>query len=152
MPLRRRSPLVLAGAALAGALALSGCTALFGGNVFTLSVGDCFDAMATENNEVSDVPTVDCSEPHDFEVIRAVNMEGSAYPGADALFEFADAECEAAFEAYTGRSYSDSGGLDYDYLYPTQGSWAVGDREVLCLVFDWDDVIVGSVKNIGPAA
>lgn len=72
-------------AALTAAFLLSGCTAsvgdLTGGDtavrdedsgevtesgqadVFTLSVGDCLDEQTGE--EISDVPLVPCSEPHD---------------------------------------------------------------------------------------
>ena len=39
-----------------------------GGNVFSLEAGDCFDLDGATGEEVSDVPIVECSEPHDAEV------------------------------------------------------------------------------------
>ena len=57
----------LAGFAVVGMLLLSACSA---GNVWTLDIGDCFDdwegaTTSAESQEVSDVPIVDCDQPHD---------------------------------------------------------------------------------------
>jgi hypothetical protein len=104
-------------------------------NVFNLAVGDCLSALPA-GGEVSEVPTVACSEPHVYEVYFATDLPDSAYPGEPALIGTADQQCLAAFEPFAGIDYSQSL-LFYSYLYPTQESWeSAGDRSVLCLVFD----------------
>lgn len=79
----------LVGAVLLVGLGLTGCSALGnilsgetvtrdessqevteGGtaDVFSLRVGDCFDDEDTTSEEVSQVPAVPCSDPHDNEI------------------------------------------------------------------------------------
>lgn len=128
------APAVLA-ASLAGGL-IPSCGQ---GNVFELSVGDCFDEAADfDGGEVSDVPIVDCEEPHDYEVFATEDWnEGDDYPGDAALVEWADGVCEGAFESYVGSPYATSA-LYYTHLVPSAGSWTTGDREVACMLVEVD--------------
>ena len=116
-------------------------------DVFTLRVGDC--GNVPENNEVvSTLPTVPCSEPHDFEIYLSHIMSQVDYPGEDAIAAEADEVCLAAFPDFIGIPYDDSQ-YYFSYYYPTEGSWAGGDREILCLVYDQAGQITGSLENIG---
>lgn len=158
--------LALVAVASAG-LALSGCSLLpmFGGgtatrddsgeviegndntDVFTLQVGDCLnDATAAETVET--IPTVPCDEPHDSEIYASYIIEGDVFPGTDAVIAEADAACLEAFPGFVGLPYSDSI-YYYSYYFPTEGSWANGDREVLCTIYDEAGQVTGSLENIG---
>jgi len=116
-------------------------------DVFTLQVGDCLnDSTATDT--VDTVPTVPCSEPHDSEIFASVIMQGDTFPGTEAVVTEADAACLDAFAGYVGVEYADSL-YYYSYYFPTEGSWAGGDREILCTIYDEAGQVTGSLQNIG---
>lgn len=143
--------LVGATAAIALAASLAGCSVIgsfFGqGNVFSIKVGDCFNQPVVDAEEIMNVDIVDCSEPHDYEATKSVILPDGAYPGEDAIYERGDTDCHAAFSEYTGQSYETFTDYDFDYYWPTTGSWANGDREILCLIFHVEERSTGSVKN-----
>jgi len=115
-------------------LALMGCTQ---GNVLTLADGDCFDDPSGEETQVTDVPIVDCADPHDNEVYKIVEITGDVYPGSEAIGSRADDECVLAFDAWVGEPYETSE-LDFGWLTPTSESWDAGDREIVCFVYRVD--------------
>lgn len=138
-------------------LALAGCSLL--GNVgseetpgtgedqdvFSIKVGDCLnDGGAT--GEVSTVPTIECSEPHDSEAFASITMDDGDFPGDQAVQDEAIAECTIEFETFVGVDY-DSSELDFAYYFPTEESWANGDREILCLIVDPEGQSTGSLKG-----
>jgi len=133
--LRRPTAAILL-AAVAG-IALAGCSLIPGNNVdsniFTLVVGDCFNGDI--DGEVSAVAFVECSEAHDREVFASIIMNEGEYPGLDAVVDQADAACVTQFDAFVGVRYEDSI-YDFGYLYPLAESWATGDREILCVIYD----------------
>jgi len=122
------------------------------GNVdaFQMRVGDCFnDGSTFAGDEVSDVPGVPCSQPHDNEVYAVFDVNASSFPG-DQIGQMAHDGCEQRFEAFVGRDY-DSSSLDIATLHPSQESWSrQSDREVVCAVYDIDaKKLTGSVKGTG---
>ena len=145
----------------AASLVLAGCSLLPGGNgstgtdtgteegddVFSIEVGDCLnDADVSE--EVSTVPIVECSEPHDSEAYDAGDLDDGDFPGDDAIGQAAELLCGPSFESFIGLGYEASA-YDYSYYFPTEESWAAGDREVLCVAFADDaSKITGSLKGI----
>lgn len=165
---RRRTALALAaGAALAlGLTGCSGVNGLMGGetrdeesgeiteggttDVFQLRVGDCLnDELSETATEVTDVPTVPCTDPHDYEVFQNITMaDADEYPGEDATVQQADDECSAAFEGFVGVSYEESQ-YDFSYYYPTQQSWDGGDRVINCLIIDPNGQSTGSLSGAG---
>lgn len=140
---RLRTTTLLAGLLLA----LAACSQ---GNVFELSVGDCFDDTDLAAEEVSDVPVVECSEPHDNEIYHAFDLADGDYPGEEEVETKADDGCLAAFDAFVGTPYLDSQ-LEYFAIYPTEQSWTeVDDREVLCAVYDMSlEKLTGTVGGSG---
>lgn len=118
------------------------------GNVFDLEVGTCFDDTDTEATEVSDVPVVDCSEPHDNEVFAVFDYTASdTFPGSSAMNDAAQESCVAEFEAYVGLSYQESD-LNVFPITPTQGSWDDGDREIVCALYNLDlSKLTGSMEG-----
>ena len=171
MPTSRRSTAPIAGLAVALGLtltlALSGCgmiNDLIGGgsvdrdesgqatednenaDAFTIKVGDCLNDSSIVDEEVTTIPLVTCDKEHDTEVISSVLVEDGDYPGEVAIRERADEECVAAFEDYVGFAYLDSL-YDYGYYLPTAESWAGGDREILCTVWDPAGPINGTLEG-----
>lgn len=144
----------------AAAVALSGCSFLNNvtnnpidldpsdgtdTDVFAIKVGDCLnDASATD--EVSSVPIIACSEPHDSEAIASIILPDGDFPGQDAVIAQADEDCLTEFESFVGIAFTEST-LGYAYYYPTSQSWASGDREILCLVYDPASQVSGSLEG-----
>jgi hypothetical protein len=130
------------------ALAL-GCA----GTVHSLDVGKCFDdwegASEGVSQEVSDVPIVDCAEPHDNEVYSVSDMPTGSFPGDSAVQEWASTRCEETFDGYVGKAYVDSR-LDFGALFPTKDSWAQGDTKVICFLWDIEYLkLTGSMQGSG---
>ena len=160
-----RSTLTAAAGAVLLVVSLAGCNAL-GDTVgqvvdvdgdtsaFDVTVGDCInDAEATAADEVSNVTVVECTEPHDYEAYETITMTEDEFPGETGVSSAADDGCYAAFEEFVGISYDDSL-LTFTYFAPTEGSWADGDKEILCMVVDVDengDVVQSSESLEGAA-
>ena len=132
-------------ALLLAALVLAACGGS-GSSVFSLPVGTCFDDQSSE--EISSVPEVDCSEPHDNEVFALINYsESDTFPGAAEMEGIANDLCIDQFAAYVGLDYSSSE-LAVFPIYPTEASWDDGDREIICALYDADlDKLTGSMQG-----
>ena len=76
--------------------------------LFRLQTGDCFRSSAGTSGrtvEIKDVTTVPCADAHDGEVFAVVAhpaAKDAAYPGDDAVADFASGECLTRFTGYTG--------------------------------------------------
>ena len=140
-----RTATAVAAAALL-VVGLSGCGAISNlitgeDDVFTIAVGDCFDSNEeTESGEeITSVPTIDCEKKHDFEAYRSVKMDQDSYPGETDTTSQAESQCLDGFEGFIGASYDDAVAYDFTYFYPSSASWAMGDREILCMAFAIDE-------------
>ena len=127
----------------------SACSA----TVLSLDVGECFDdwdgSLDGATQEVSDVPVVDCAEPHDNEVYSVSNMPAGSFPGDTAIEDWTIARCEETFDRYVGTAYVDSR-LDFGALFPTQDTWDDGDTEVICFLWDIEFLkLTGSMQGSG---
>jgi hypothetical protein len=117
-------------AALAG-VGLIGSIAACGQQVATAEVGACI-VTADLPSDMTDIPTVECTEEHDAQVVGKFDVDDGDYPGDDALTAEADERCAAAFEEFVGIAYADSS-LDISYVYPSEDTWTqANDREILC--------------------
>ena len=139
---------VTALAVVAASILLAGCGVLGGAgaeptptptgppevDVLDLAVGDCFATGESAKATLS-VPVVDCALQHDSEAYASVAIEGTAFPGDDAVHDRAIAECTTRFTAFIGLDYEKSS-LDFAYYYPTVSSWERGDHRILCLAID----------------
>jgi hypothetical protein len=140
------------------AFALAGCN-LIGNNgkggadssngastdVFTISVGDCLNDSGLDD-QVSEVPVVDCDQPHDSEAYASVTLPDGDFPGNESVQAQAVTQCTSEFAPFIGIDY-DQSDLDFAYYYPTSDSWDQGDREVLCLVMDPAGQTTGSLAG-----
>jgi hypothetical protein len=121
-------------------------------DVFTLREGDCIDDTVTteveaEGEEISDVPTVPCSDPHTWEVMKNLTMTDDEFPGDAVVADYADENCLAEFEDFIGVAYDDSA-HDFNYFVPTSEGWAMGDRTINCLVGGTEQT-TGSLRDAG---
>lgn len=142
-----RTALTAAGALVILGSALTGCSAIksvvdvadpivqaVGEESAWLEVGDCFNEQSDE--VVTDVPTVPCTDAHDYEVYANITIDRDTYPGDDEVSKLADQGCLAPFTTYVGVAFENST-LDYSYYTPTLQGWTnQDDRGVTCIVFD----------------
>jgi len=104
-------------------------------DAFAMRAGDCFDDRAFEADEVTDVPAVPCSNPHDNEVFAVFDVPLDKWPGLDRVNEVADEGCLERFPKAIGATYEESV-LYITTMVPTQGSWEQrSDREVICVAY-----------------
>lgn len=113
---------------------------------FSVRVGDCFNDVGFDD-EVSSVPGVPCSEPHDNEAYAVFDVDVTSYPDGDGMSELAFESCMARFAAYVGKDY-ESSSLDITTMYPSPQSWRQNDREVICAVYDMNAArLTGTAKG-----
>lgn len=107
-----------------------------------VAVGDCLTGIVlgtAEHAEVASADVVSCDRSHDLEVFATFSLrptdfelaEPGDYPGRVRVVRAADAGCTERLTATVGES------ADYGLiaLWPSQASWASGDRSVACAVF-----------------
>jgi len=115
-------------------------------DAFNVRVGDCFNDVSFDD-EVSSVPGVPCSEPHDNETYAVFDVSVTSYPEGDGMSELAFESCMGHFEAYVGKDY-ESSSLDITTMFPSQQSWRENDREVICAVYDMNAAkLTGTAKG-----
>lgn len=116
-------------------------------DAFAIKVGDCLND-AQINDEITSVPFVECSEPHDSEVFARTDTTGDAFPGNSVLeTQLADFCRGDVFTQFMGIPYADSRYNTSGY-YPSDSSWQSGDRELLCTVWDPDGQVTGTLAGI----
>ena len=109
-----------------------------------LEEGMCFQSLEPEqSNELQPVP---CDEPHRFEVAANIEIPGSNYPGEDEVRERASRECRETAED-TAYIFNTSELTPYS-LYPSEGTWAGGDRTISCFIAtEGDELLHGSAHE-----
>jgi hypothetical protein len=87
--------------------------------------------------DLSQLQPVGCDEAHTGEIVLIDDVfDGAAddYPGAAPLGLTGVPACVGGLEEYVGGSF-DPAAVDVLALYPTESSWADGDRAVVCSAF-----------------
>ena len=116
-------------------------------DAFNMRVGDCFDNSYATSDEVSDLPGVPCSEPHDYETYAVFDVPMDSYPLEDAMAELAYDSCLERFDSFVGLDY-ESSVLEIITMYPTNESWRQDDREVVCALYDMnEEKLIGSTRG-----
>lgn len=121
------------------------------GNIdaFHMRVGDCFDESSSFGEEVSEVPGVPCSQPHDYETYAVFDVSLDSFSSEESMGVTAYDSCLERFDAFVGLDYENSV-LEIVTLNPTAESWEQGDREVVCALYDMNnEKLVGSTKGSG---
>lgn len=132
--------------ALAG-LGLIGSLAACNQQVATAEVGECVNSDDLMG-EITEIPTVDCSEEHDSQVIGKFDIEDGDFPGQEGISAAAEEGCREAFESFVGISFDESS-LQMTYVGPSQDTWdQANDREVICFAVgestteSWEDAAI----------
>src|SRR5918993_400954 len=77
--------------------------------VFAIGEGDCVEADPTaESDVVSEVPTIDCEEPHHSEVFHTYTIDADEMPSAAEIEGIVEDQCVSEFESFVGMSYDQS--------------------------------------------
>ncbi len=109
--------------------------------------GDCGDMP---NSELFLSVTVHpCAIAHDFEVYALLTMPDgpkAAFPGLATVTATAEQECLARFAPYVGESFEEALDLSFLYFHPTDASWRLGDRLIICALTSVNEgeTLVGS--------
>ncbi len=112
-------------------------------SVFQLEIGQCVNSETGEG-EVSSVPIVECSEPHQAEIYALPQLPDGEFPGDEAVTETAQEECTGdVFTDYVGLPFERSE-FEVTFLLPSAETWADGDREIACLIASTEP---GSVRG-----
>lgn len=93
--------------------------------------GDCI--LSIDYNENNLWEKVDCSTPHEFEVVAESVTDAEEFPGEDTLSSEAEAFCTDAVVPFFDM-VADSESVNYNYMWPTEGTWDFGDRKYTCLM------------------
>ena len=102
-----------------------------------LRAGDCFNS--SDEDEISDVDGVPCTQAHEWEVFALANWEGDGTFPPDSQLEAIFFEiCEPSFAAYVGVPWETSA-IYGSMISPSEDSWGAGDREFICVLYDPDD-------------
>ncbi|MFN8051894.1 MAG: septum formation family protein [Acidimicrobiales bacterium] len=104
--------------------------------------GQCLNELPDPAQQPFAVMVVPCEESHTYEVYAQTKIDmgtptpnGTAYPGALAVANAAEAQCFAGFTAFMGIQWEAS---DYDIQtwWPSESSWSTKrDRSILCAVY-----------------
>jgi hypothetical protein len=99
-----------------------------------LKIGHCLSNATATTRLVTSFDTVDCDKPHDGEVFTIIKLPDTAkFPGKSVVSAKGQRGCSARLRRQlTAKAYRDRQ-LGYKFVYPTQQSWAQGDREISCL-------------------
>ena len=114
-----------------------------------LKVGDCFDSSTS--NEIRGITLKPCAEPHNSEIFFLVTHPAGpndAYPGKDALVQFAaDACLGPPLTEYLGIPLEQSKLKDFE-IVPQESAWKDGRRVLVCgLDTGGQGDVTGSVRG-----
>lgn len=115
-------------------------------NVFSLSVGDCFNNPPGASS-VTEVTAVPCTQPHNAQIFAKFDLTGSAfsYPGTAAVKNQAMVGCNRRIGS-VDRSKTTSA-MTVRLLFPLQDSWIDGRRTVSCMIVNPRANITQSLLN-----
>ena len=101
------------------------------------------------NTSAFNVEVVECTAEHDGEVYHIEKLTDSERPSDSELDDRMTEVCTSTFEGYVGAAYEDSD-LEITTLFPTDGSWKLGDRDIVCIAISNDgEKLSKSVKDSG---
>ena len=96
-----------------------------------LQVGDCLNGPHN-STDVSSLPSVACTQPHQGEVFAVFDLPPGPYPGADGVDDLVSKGCNARLAEYSPGAPSDDA-VGLFSVYPLEQNWERGDREVVCI-------------------
>lgn len=110
--------------------------------------GEC--VVNAQEATYSELTVVDCERPHDGETAGSATIADGPYPGDAAIERVAESKCKEVFADYVGTSWNMSS-YTYTYYFPSEETWADGDRSAVCIVVtvDGSDLPAESVAGSG---
>lgn len=104
-------------------------------SVFKLAVGDCLVPPTKVQADLTSITVVSCNLAHTQQVFGIAKLSGSSssYPSTQTLDAQANGQCLNRFAQFVGVPYQKSK-LFFTYMLPSVGSWAAGDRSVVCIL------------------
>ena len=119
-------------------------------DISDLKTGNCVTEMVTGTKHgetgTTGAKVVDCSTPHQYEVIGTGQSTASSYTEADTPEEISTV-CTPVLESYVGSS-STAEKYQVAALTPVQSSWDQGDHSFTCFAQNPDDTpLNNSIKN-----
>src|SRR3954453_2341694 len=143
---------ILVGGALAGSVAVFGATHSFddetardesgqittagGLGAFVVRVGDC--VQLPDHSLVVSVEGVPCDTPHDAEAYARFNVSELTTYTPESVKSQGLNGCLERWTDAIGTVFETDTDLDVNMFGPTEASWKVGDREVVCFVVSLD--------------
>ena len=116
--------------------------------VFVLSVGDCFIAAIGDLATTTGVP---CSSSHNNELAGEFTLIADVFPGETSMTSKAETNCPPLISSYVGdldKVYLRYPNFAWSPILPTIGSFAEGDRTVLCAIgLDDEGSLSESLRN-----
>lgn len=114
-----------------------------------LKAGDCISEVTTDSQDsqesISSTTVVDCSTPHQYEMIGTGTTTAATHTEANTSKEMAKV-CSPLLTKYVGSSAADK----YSVLAatPVQEAWDQGDRSFVCVAQNADESpLNNSIKN-----
>jgi hypothetical protein len=116
-----------------------------------VAVGDCLNGIvigAAERVQITSAEVVSCDRAHGLEVYATFELQPqdfdltdpSEYPGPARVVRAADERCATQIEEVVDEPEV----FGLIALWPSQASWAEGDRDVACAVFAADGTVFDS--------
>ncbi|MCZ0981139.1 septum formation family protein [Streptomyces diastatochromogenes] len=114
----------------------------------SLRTGQCFDDEGGSKKYTTEVTVVDCDRPHDGEVTGVFKMTGfEAWPGEEAADALAQKRCETINSAYAMDTWAIPKDVWIHYYLPSEDTWRLGDRSVICGFGSAKNPFSGSVRS-----
>ena len=115
--------------------------------VADLRVGECYNDESSTGSDVDSVEVVGCDAPHQYEAYNSYDIPGSDFPEGEAMGREVRNGCYNDFTTYVGIPYENST-YRINSFNPTAGSWAQGDRTIICTIKSGDgSPATGSFKG-----
>lgn len=105
-----------------------------------LQPGHCIAGLGSQPRHV-DMQVVPCADQHNAELLIVSETPSTEYPGDEALAAEADAWCGDLLPALLHGIPDD---MMFGTLYPSEATWAEGDRSRLCFAVAYDAYFTGS--------
>ena len=101
--------------------------------------GTCLTWSVDDADRVASFDTVDCTQPHRFEVAARIDLSeqpgfgsGAPLPNSAALAPVGAEQCLPLISSYAGREVDPEGRFTGLVVPPSQAGWDKGDHSVLC--------------------
>jgi hypothetical protein len=99
-------------------------------NATDVKAGDCLKELPASGLVIT-VDTAPCSELHTGEIFSVMKMPDGDFPGTFAIEEYQN-KCGPELSDYSPEAAEDPE-VGLFVLYPSEDSWAQGDRTVTCI-------------------